>query len=226
MKEISKKQIEEFKLDKRTPEEREHDADIIAWQIELRYYSPDEQLAQTKEDDKEGYTLGNEFFTEEQLPKLRDLKPDRDDIWDKIIELDPSNKLYFELATKIDEGFSYLVEDEFKGHKKVREYLDAKKRIHKHFEDYIKKQNAKLVKKDPYFENYPIRAKLLSEFHHLDSSTKAHRPPEHKIYLIEDLSALIETYLPETMDRARMISRIFACFYDLKSDPRNIRKHF
>lgn len=106
-------------------------------------------------------------------------------------------------------------------HKAANQFRKAKGKI----EHYVEKQNQWLVKKAPYFKNYPIQIQI--PHHHLDNPNppKSHRLKEGKPKLIKNLSTLMKTTLPEKEERSTFISAILENFYVVPSDPRTDRIH-
>jgi hypothetical protein len=92
-------------------------------------------------------------------------------------------------------------------------------------EKYIEKQNQWMVKKTPYFKNYPMHIQILH--HHFDNPNppERHGPKEGKSELINNLSNLMKTTLPEKAERSTFISDILENFFAVPSDPRTDRKH-
>ena len=180
--------------------------------IELIYKTLEEQI-----EEKE-YISGNAYFDETKLDKLNSSKPMRIEIWNRIeneFEADA-----FKIACAIQAGFLYLADNEIIS-EATKLFLKAKGKIEK----YIEKQNQWMVKKDPYFKNYPMHIQILH--HHFDNPNpqERHRPKEGKSELINNLSNLMKTTLPEKAERSTFISAILENFFAVPIDPRTDRKH-
>jgi len=218
-----KRTKEEFnKLKKRTPEELEEEIDTIIIGIENRYRPLKEQANQY------GEVIGNVFFTDEQLVKLKTFESKRNSFYDEL-EQKLRPELFFKVVCKIEDGFLYLAEDKDPMHETVKLYKDAKKRI----ENKIEKENEKLVDKDPYFgkklkTGYEILFPIRLSYHHLDNPTppKKGSPNKNQSILIKQLSELLRSYLPKDADREKKIAQILLYFYDLDLDPRSIISHY
>jgi len=190
--------------------------------IELRYKTfdelIDEQIGET------GHIIGNAFFDEKQLDKLKEARPEREKLYSELEKgLEP--ELCFQILGKIYDGFLYLADDYDPIRKPIKLYAEAKDKLEKK----VLKLNEELTKADTYFKNFPMQVGILP--HHLDNPnpTEKHRPKENKNILIKELSDLLKAFLPKVADRSKVISRILKFFYTVpktEATPENVRKHF
>ena len=186
--------------------------ELIKKVIELTYKTLEEQI------EEKGSLSGNAYFDKTELAKLNSSKTNRIAIWNRIESEFEAEA--FEIACSIENGFLYL-DDNGTIHKATNQFRKAKGKI----EHYVEKQNQWLVKKAPYFKNYPIQIQI--PHHHLDNpnSPKSHKLKEGKPKLIKNLSTLMKTTLPEKEERSTFISAILENFYAVPSDPRTDRIH-
>jgi hypothetical protein len=219
--------------------------------IELRYLPIEEQEKKT------GYIFGNSFFDERQLLKLKRFKdpnsdeqltelkrfraelkrlesdkekrlkqlkrfkPNRDKIW-KDIEGNFKPQQVKRIAGIIEDGFIYLADDNVI-RKYKKDYQDGKKKIL----NYVKKQNEKLSKENPYFKVHPIQINISP--HPFGSSTMRGRPMGMQGQFIKQLSDELKDHFKVKDQRAKFIQNIFRFFFAVPKDQipyRNIRQHF
>ena len=180
--------------------------------IEIIYETLEEQI------EEKGYISGNAYFDKTELAKLNSSKTNRFEIWNRI-ESEFEDEA-FEIACAIENGFLYL-DDNGGIHKAAMQFRKAKGKI----EHYVEKQNQWLVKKAPYFKNYPIQIRIPHHYFDNPNPPKSHRLKEGKPELIKNLSTLMKTTLPEKAERSTFIFTILENFFAVPSDHRTDRKH-
>ena len=187
----------------------------IKQDIELIYLSFEEQQK------KAGYIIGNSFFNEKQLSKLKGFKQKRESIWKQLESMFDTTQC-FEIAGIIQDGFKYMADNG-----SVREYSKAYQDRKKKILDYVRKQNEQLIKKYPYFKLFPLQIDITP--HHLDSPTKRGRPADMKNIFIKQLSNELKTHFQVEDQQAKFIFRIFRFFFGVPNSQtayRNIRQQF
>jgi len=200
----------------------------IKKEIELTYNTHEQQ------EKNSGVIRGNAPFDLEgsdqditgRLEELRELKSDRDKVYSSIKDKVPAEDELTILNTILT-GFNFfnVYYDDANTGRRRRLYRDAKTKI----EEYVKKQNDKLISQDPHFKILPIRVEFIPHIDDQSHLIKRSRPKDTKNDLIEMLSNVLEPYFPEVPARSHLISDILRSFYGRPSretDPRSIRKHF